>query len=46
MMFTCARDLCRHIFIHLESDDWHNRIGDIVLLPHWPKLFNVYSRKA
>jgi len=28
-----------------KSDDWHNRIGDIVLLPHWPKLFNLYSHK-
>ncbi len=28
-----------------KSDDWHNRIGDIVLLPHWPKLFNLYNRK-
>jgi predicted AlkP superfamily pyrophosphatase or phosphodiesterase len=27
------------------SDDWHNRIGDIVLLPHWPKLFNIYNHK-
>jgi predicted AlkP superfamily pyrophosphatase or phosphodiesterase len=28
-----------------QSDDWHNRIGDIVLLPHFPKLFNLYHRK-
>jgi predicted AlkP superfamily pyrophosphatase or phosphodiesterase len=27
------------------SDDWHNRIGDIILLPHYPKLFNIYNRK-
>ena len=26
------------------SDDWHNRIGDILLLPHYPKLFNIYNR--
>jgi predicted AlkP superfamily pyrophosphatase or phosphodiesterase len=25
-------------------DDWHNRIGDILLLPHFPKLFNIYNR--
>ena len=33
---------------HLHSsttDDWHNRIGDIVLLPHFPKLFNLYNHK-
>lgn len=28
-----------------KSDDHYNRIGDIILLPHWPKLFNLYSRK-
>ena len=25
------------------SDDWHNRVGDIILLPHYPKLFNLYN---
>lgn len=33
---------------HLHSsktDDWHNRIGDIVLLPHYPKMFNIYNKK-
>ncbi len=28
-----------------KSDDRQNRIGDIVLLPHWPKLFNLYNRQ-
>jgi predicted AlkP superfamily pyrophosphatase or phosphodiesterase len=28
-----------------KSDDWHNRIGDIVLITHFPKLFNIYNRK-
>jgi predicted AlkP superfamily pyrophosphatase or phosphodiesterase len=28
-----------------RSDDWHNRIGDIILLPHYPKLFNLYNHK-
>jgi predicted AlkP superfamily pyrophosphatase or phosphodiesterase len=28
-----------------KSDDWHNRIGDIILLPHYPKLFNLYNKK-
>ncbi|WP_428331178.1 ectonucleotide pyrophosphatase/phosphodiesterase [Mucilaginibacter sp.] len=27
------------------SDDWHNRIGDILLIPNWPKVFNMYGRK-
>lgn len=26
------------------GDDRHNRIGDILLLPHYPKLFNIYNR--
>ena len=28
-----------------KSDDWHNRIGDILLLPHYPNLFNIYNHK-
>ncbi len=28
-----------------EKDDWMNRIGDIILLPTWPKAFNLSSRK-
>jgi predicted AlkP superfamily pyrophosphatase or phosphodiesterase len=28
-----------------KSDDKYDRIGDIILLPHWPKLFNIYNRK-
>jgi len=28
-----------------KSDDWHNRIGDIVVITHFPKLFNLYNRK-
>ena len=27
------------------KDDWMNRIGDIILLPTWPKVFNLSSRK-
>ncbi|OKS85577.1 hypothetical protein RG47T_1023 [Mucilaginibacter polytrichastri] len=27
------------------KDDWHNRIGDIVLVPNWPKSFNTTHRK-
>ena len=33
---------------HLHSsktDDWQNRIGDIVLLPHFPKMFNIFNKK-
>ena len=28
-----------------KTDDRFNRIGDILLLPHWPKMFNIYNRK-
>jgi predicted AlkP superfamily pyrophosphatase or phosphodiesterase len=28
-----------------KTDDWHNRIGDILLIPHYPKVFNLYSKK-
>jgi predicted AlkP superfamily pyrophosphatase or phosphodiesterase len=27
------------------ADDWHNRIGDILLIPQWPKVFNLYNKK-
>ncbi|TSD67440.1 alkaline phosphatase family protein [Inquilinus sp. KBS0705] len=27
------------------TDDWHNRIGDILLIPEWPKVFNLYGKK-
>ena len=27
------------------KDDWHNRIGDILLIPNWPKVFDLYHRK-
>jgi predicted AlkP superfamily pyrophosphatase or phosphodiesterase len=27
------------------ADDWHNRIGDILLRPNWPRVFNLYGRK-
>jgi predicted AlkP superfamily pyrophosphatase or phosphodiesterase len=27
------------------TDDWHNRIGDILLIPNWPKVFNLYGGK-
>lgn len=26
------------------TDDWRNRIGDILLIPTWPKVFNLYSK--
>jgi predicted AlkP superfamily pyrophosphatase or phosphodiesterase len=28
------------------ADDWHNRIGDIVLIPDYPKVFNLYNKKT
>lgn len=27
------------------KDDWHNRIGDIILIPYWPKVFDLYHKK-
>jgi predicted AlkP superfamily pyrophosphatase or phosphodiesterase len=24
-----------------KTDDWHNRIGDILLIPKWPKIFKL-----
>jgi predicted AlkP superfamily pyrophosphatase or phosphodiesterase len=27
------------------KDDWHNRIGDILLIPYAPKVFNLYNKK-
>jgi len=27
-----------------KKDDRYNRIGDIVLVPHFPKVFNIYHR--
>lgn len=33
---------------HLHSattDDWHNRVGDIVLITRYPKIFNLYNHK-
>ena len=27
------------------KDDWLNRIGDIVLIPNWPKVFNLYNSR-
>jgi predicted AlkP superfamily pyrophosphatase or phosphodiesterase len=30
---------------YAQTDDWHNRIGDILLIPHYPKVFNLYSKK-
>ncbi|WPU92628.1 ectonucleotide pyrophosphatase/phosphodiesterase [Mucilaginibacter sabulilitoris] len=28
-----------------QTDDWHNRIGDILLIPRHPKLFNLWNKK-
>ncbi|HEK20642.1 MULTISPECIES: ectonucleotide pyrophosphatase/phosphodiesterase [unclassified Mucilaginibacter] len=28
-----------------EADDWHNHIGDIVLIPRYPKVFNLWHTK-
>ena len=28
-----------------SADDWRNRIGDILLIPNWPKVFNLRNQK-
>lgn len=28
-----------------QTDDWHNRIGDILLIPRHPKVFNLWGKK-
>jgi predicted AlkP superfamily pyrophosphatase or phosphodiesterase len=28
-----------------QTDDWHNRIGDILLIPHYPQVFNLWNSK-
>lgn len=32
-------------FHYSASDDWHDHIGDILLIPNWPKVFNLYNKK-
>lgn len=32
-------------FHYSKTDDRYNRIGDILLIPNWPKVFNLYNRK-
>ncbi|MEO7213598.1 ectonucleotide pyrophosphatase/phosphodiesterase [Mucilaginibacter sp.] len=32
-------------FHYGATDDWHDRIGDILLIPEWPKVFNLNNRK-
>jgi len=27
------------------NDDWHNHIGDIILIPNWPKVFHLGNYK-
>jgi predicted AlkP superfamily pyrophosphatase or phosphodiesterase len=29
-----------------ETDDWHNRMGNILLIPRYPKVFNLYIKKT
>jgi len=28
-----------------KTDDWYGRIGDIILIPNWPKVFNLNGHK-
>ncbi len=44
--FTAYLKTNMPLYLHYgEKDDWMNRIGDIILLPTWPKAFNFSSRK-
>jgi predicted AlkP superfamily pyrophosphatase or phosphodiesterase len=27
------------------SDEWHNSVGDILLLPNYPHIFNIFNKK-
>ena len=38
------KDLPQRLHYGLK-DDWMNRVGDIVLLPKWPKVFTLSDRK-
>jgi predicted AlkP superfamily pyrophosphatase or phosphodiesterase len=29
-----------------SKDDWYNRIGDLILVPHFPKIFNLSKSKT
>lgn len=29
-----------------KSDDWHNRLGDLIVVPHLPKVFNLSKSKT
>jgi predicted AlkP superfamily pyrophosphatase or phosphodiesterase len=31
---------------HKKSDDRYNRLGDLILVPHLPKVFNLSSQKV
>jgi len=32
---------------HYESkDDWHHRLGDLIVVPHFPKIFNLSKSKT
>lgn len=34
------------ILHYSTSDDWHNRMGDILLIPDWPKVFHLGNYKV
>ena len=29
-----------------SKDDWYNRIGDLIVVPHFPKIFNLSKSKT
>jgi len=38
------KDIPAHLH-STTSDDRYNRIGDILLMPHYPKIFNIFNKK-
>ena len=31
---------------YASTDDWHHRLGDLIVVPHFPKIFNLSNRKT
>src|SRR5258705_7760782 len=29
-----------------KLDDWHNRVGDLIVVPHFPKVFKIGNQKV
>jgi len=31
---------------YASTDDWHQRLGDLIIIPHFPKIFNLSKSKT